>query len=148
MKKANPYFLYLSGIINENQYHELIENKDNNQNENAENPSPNVLFHKKSKHSDVMKRMRARMKVLQKQDPNLKRKRRVDPIKQNNAPQDPVEWAKETAMAYVEKGDLNNAVNSMISDMNKISPSPLLWKLALNVDRTNRQQVIDFIMGF
>jgi hypothetical protein len=92
--------------------------------------------------------MRARMKVLQKQDPNLKRKRRVDPIKQNNAPQDPVEWAKETAMAYVEKGDLNNAVNSMISDMNKISPSPLLWKLALNVDRTNRQQVIDFIMGF
>jgi hypothetical protein len=31
MKKANPYFLYLSGIINENQYYEMTENNVQNE---------------------------------------------------------------------------------------------------------------------
>lgn len=67
-----------------------------------------------------------------------------------------VQWAADRAYAYLEKGELNGAVKSMISDLTKDSDitddhrsyiNEMGWTLIDNPDLTE-QQVREFIEGF
>lgn len=63
-------------------------------------------------------------------------------------------WCKSRALEYAETGDLNNAIASMVSDLQKhfetkITP-PVERALLIPIlfDRLDKQKVIDWINGF
>lgn len=63
-------------------------------------------------------------------------------------------WCKKRAMEYVETGHLQDAVVSMLSDLNKhpdLAKSCEKWAGPLGLwalMRKDRQRVVDFIQGF
>lgn len=66
-----------------------------------------------------------------------------------------VQWCKDRAMEYVERGDLLEGVTSMMSDMDKRDDTKLKGALgalgihaAMQAQQGNRDMVERFILGF
>lgn len=65
-----------------------------------------------------------------------------------------LQWCKDRALAYVEEGDLNNAIASFQSDMGKHdetrnhSALPLMSQMLFSGNLSTADKVIKFIEGF
>jgi len=77
-------------------------------------------------------------------------------IEKNKPQENLLEWAQKRALEYVEAGKLKEALDSMVSDLNKDADRPAMQKqmiamMALelrNKKDLTEEEVIDWIKGF